>query len=95
MSIIGAAIITFFAMGLMTMHMSRSTLQRMAGYALWCDLLVHGTVLYVFFGTSTLGLLQAELSAIFFTLALRAYRYMRGYQRLEGGRWITYTGVLQ
>lgn len=92
MSIIGAALITFFAMFCITWHLSRTTCQRIAGYALFVDLLIHGSVLYVFLGTSTLGLMQAELSAIFFTLALRGYRFAFGYQRVARGRWVLYPG---
>lgn len=93
MSIIGAALITFFAMFCITWHLSRATCQRIAGYALLVDLLIHGSVLYVFLGTSTLGLMQAELSAIFFTFALRGYRFAFGYQRVAGGRWVLYPGA--
>ena len=93
MSVIGAALISFFGIVLLSWHLSRSTMQRIVGYAGYIDLMLHGSVIYLFIGTSTLGLMQAELSAIFFTLALRAYRYLRGYQRFERMRWVTYAGV--
>ena len=95
MSIFGAALITFFAMFAMTWHLSRSTCQRIAGYALLVDITVHGTVLWLFLGKSTLGLMQAELSAIFVTLAIRGYRYLYGYQRLHGTTWMLYPGMLR
>ena len=44
---------------------------------------IHTTVIVLFLGTSTLGLMQAELSAIMFSLSLRVYRYLFGYSRLE------------
>lgn len=95
MSVIGAALITFFAMALLAWHFAPSTKRKVAGYALLCDIVVHGTVIYMFFGTSTLGLMQAELSAIFFTITLRTYRYLFGYERLVRGRWVQYAGVLR
>lgn len=93
MSIMGAALITFFALVCVTWHLSRTTCQRIVGYALLVDLLVHGTVIYVFMGKSTLGLMQAELSAIFVTLAIRGYRHAFGYQRIVAGRWVLYPGA--
>lgn len=92
MSVFGAALITFFALMLLTWHMRPGTKRKVAGYALPVDLLVHGTVIYLFFGTSTLGLMQAELSAIFFTVALRTYRYLHGYERLVRGHWVRFAG---
>lgn len=93
MSVIGAAMISFFGIVLLSWHLSRTTMQRIVGYAGFIDMALHGSVIYLFIGTSTLGLMQAELSAIFFTLALRAYRYLRGYQRFERMRWVTYAGI--
>jgi hypothetical protein len=82
MSVIGAAIITFFAFSLLCLHLSRTQLRRVAGYAAWFDVTIHTTVIVLFLGTSTLGLMQAELSAIMFSLSLRMYRYLFGYSRL-------------
>lgn len=93
MSVFGAALVSFFGLFLLSWHLQRSTMQRIAGYAMWVDLLLHGSIIYMFMGTSTLGLMQAELSAIFFTIALRGYRYVRGYQRFERMRWVTYSGA--
>lgn len=82
MSVIGAALITFFGFALLSTHLGRTGMMRLAGYSGWMDLIVHGTVITLFLGTSTLGLMQAELSAIMFTVALRSYRYFIGYSRL-------------
>lgn len=82
MSVLGAAIISFFGFTLIAWHLKRSQLQKLAGFALWIDITLHVGVLAMFIGTSTLGLLQAELSAIMFSLALRAYRKLFGYQKL-------------
>ena len=45
-------------------------------------------------GTSTLGLLQAELCGIFVSLYLRAIAKLGGYERLVRGRWMFYPGVM-
>lgn len=94
MSVLAAALVSFLGIVLLATHLSRDSMQRIAGYAGWVDMLLHGSVLYMFLGTSTLGLMQAELAAVFFTIALRTYRYVRGYQQLHRGRWVTYQGVL-
>lgn len=99
MSVLGAAIISTFAVLLVTWHLPRSTLRKFVGYALWIDIVVHVGVIALFMGTSTLGLMQAELSAIFITIAIRIYRYLHGYSRLrrEGAllRWRVTPGKLQ
>ena len=94
MSVLGAAFITYFAIFALTWHMSRTTCQRLAGYALLMDILIHGSVIWLFFGKSTLGLMQAELSAIFFTLTIRTYRWTHGYLVLRSGRWVLYPGAI-
>ena len=94
MSVLGAALITFFGFGLLCMHLRPHWLRRIAGYAALFDITVHCTVIYLFMGTSTLGLMQAELSAILFTLTLRGYRWLFGFEKLHGLRWVRYTGKL-
>lgn len=93
MSVLAAALISFFAMMLLTIHLSRTTMRRIAGYALVFDIMLHAGVLYMFMGTSTLGLLQAELSAIMATVSLRAYRLCLGYEKLTAKGWVRYTGI--
>lgn len=93
MSVLAAALISFFSIVLITWHMKPCTKRRIVGYALWIDICLHGAVLYMFMGTSTLGLLQAELSAIFVSLAIRAYRSLKGYERFERMRWVRYAGI--
>lgn len=94
MSILIAALISFFAFAMLTFHLSPQARRRIAGYAGWVDLAVHGTVIFLFMGTSTLGLIQAEASAILFSLSLRTYRWLKGYERLAGGRWVRFPGVM-
>ncbi len=93
MSVLAAAFISFFAMMLLTIHLSRTTMRRICGYALVVDVLMHGSVIWLFMGTSTLGLLQAELSAIMATVSLRAYRLCLGYEKLTTKGWVRYTGI--
>lgn len=93
-----AAFVTFFVFFLMLRHLSAQTVRRLFGYALWLDLCVHGTILIMFLGTSTMGLLQAEAAGILFTLYIRFYRWGWGYERYESwpGRglcWVRYPGV--
>lgn len=83
MSVLGAAIISFFSFTLLAWHLKREQLRKLAGFAMWIDICLHGTVLAMFLGTSTLGLMQAELSAIMFSLSLRGYRLLFGYRKLE------------
>lgn len=94
MSVLAAALITFFGFGLLCTHLRPHWLRRIAGYAMWFDIIVHCTVIYLFMGTSTLGLMQAELSAIMFTVALRSYRWLFGFEKLRGFKWVRYTGKL-
>lgn len=94
MSVLAAALISFFGFVLLMTHLEPQTRRRIAGYAGFIDMTLHATVLYVFFGTSTLGLLQAELSAIMFTVSLRTYRWLNGFERFEKLRWVRYAGVL-
>lgn len=82
MSVLGAALISFFSFALIAWHLKREQLQKLAGFALPIDLILHTSILAMFIGTSTLGLMQAELSAILFTLAMRGYRKLFGYQKL-------------
>lgn len=96
MSVLGAAIISFFSFMLLATHLSRFQLRRLAGYAMWIDITLHGGVIFLFIGTSTLGLMQAELAAIMFSCSLRTYRYLFGYSRLVRDgmllRWKTVNG---
>lgn len=94
MSVLAAALISFFSLALISMHLSPQSRRRIVGYALWIDIILHGGVLYMFMGTSTLGLLQAELSAIFISLAIRLYRKLYGFERFKKLRWVRYAGTL-
>lgn len=94
MSVLAAALVSFFSLVLISWHLSPRAVRRIVGYPLIVDLLLHGTVIYVFYGTSTLGLLQAELSAIFVSITLRIYRKLYGWEQLHGARWVRYAGRL-
>jgi hypothetical protein len=92
MSVMFAAIISFLAITMLLTHLSQRAVRRLVGYAGWVDLLLHGTVIALFMGTSTLGLLQAELTAVLFSLSLRGYRRLWGYERLTTSGWKRYAG---
>lgn len=92
-----AAFVTFTVFFLLLKHLSPQTVRRLFGYALWIDIALHGSILMMFLGTSTMGLLQAEAAGIMFSLYIRFYRWAWGYERYESwpGRglcWIRYTG---
>lgn len=94
MSWLLAAIVSFASIALLLTHLSPRTMLRIAGYAGWVDLVLHGTIIYLFFGTSTLGLLQAEAAGILFSVALRTYRWAFGYERLRAMRWVRHPGFI-
>lgn len=83
MSVLGAALISFFAMMLIATHLNLVQLRRVLGYTMYVDIALHGTIIALFVGTSTLGLMQAELSAILFSVTLRVARWAIGYSRLS------------
>lgn len=94
MSMLFAALVSFLSIALLITHLDAKWMRRIAGYAGWCDLLLHGLMFYLFFGTSTLGFLQAEAAAILFSLWLRAYRRMAGYERMGIKGWVRYAGTM-
>jgi hypothetical protein len=96
MSIIFAALISFCGMMLIIHHLSAHWMRRLVGYKGWIDLMLHGTIIYLFFGTSTLGLLQAEAAGIMFSIYLRVYRKLFGYElwNIKRFRWERWRGAL-
>jgi hypothetical protein len=94
MSWLLAALVSFASIALMLTHLSPRTMLRLVGYAGFVDVLLHSTILYMFVGTSTLGLLQAEACGIMFSVGLRLYRKLFGYMRLKNFRWVTHPGVI-
>lgn len=92
MSIIFAAMISFISILLLSKHLRPAGMRRLVGYAGWVDLTMHGGILWMFLGTSTLGLLQAEAAGIMISLYLRWYRKYQGYERLTYNGWQRYAG---
>jgi hypothetical protein len=92
MSMLFAALVSFLSIALLVTHVDAKWMRRIAGHAGTADLILHITVFYMFFGTSTLGFLQAEASAILFSIALRTYRSLLGYERLTIKGWVRYAG---
>ncbi len=89
-----AGFVSFFSFVLLMTHLRPGTLRLLVGYKGVVDVLLHGTILWMFFGTSTMGLLQAEAAGICFSLYLRFYSWAFGYERYVGGRRMRYFGVL-
>jgi hypothetical protein len=94
MSMLFAALISFLSIALIVSHFSAHTVRRFVGYAKWVDIALHLTVFAMFIGTSTMGLLQAEAAAIMFSIGLRTYRWLFGYEVLTMKGWVRYAGVL-
>lgn len=94
MSWLIAAIISFGSFALIATHLSPRFVRRAMGYAIWIDVFMHVSILYMFIGTSTLGLLQAEAAGIMFSLSFRIYRYLFGYERLTIKGWRRFEGKL-
>lgn len=88
-----AALISFVSIMILASHMSPQARRRLVGYCGWVDLCLHGTIIWLFVGTSTLGLMQAEASAILISITLRAYRWSKGYERIKNGKWTRYAGA--
>lgn len=96
-TILAAALISFFSISLlMNAYLTPATRYKVAGqWAGRIDLLIHSTVILMFVGTSTLGLIQAELAAIIWTLYNRYfYRWYRGasYKNVRG-KWVFEPGI--
>lgn len=94
--ILAAALISLVSVLLVVSHLEAQTVRRIVGYQFQVDLILHASILCLFIGTSTLGLIQAEAAGIGFSLWLRAYRKLRGYERYDTGTksWIRYAGWL-
>jgi len=96
-TILAAALISFFSISLlMNAYLEPVTRYKVAGqWAGRIDLLIHGTVILMFMGTSTLGLIQAELAAIIWTLYNRYfYRWFRGASyKNSRNKWYFVPGV--
>lgn len=91
---LSAAAVTFVGILLLLAHLPSHWARRLAGYAGPVDLLLHGALIYMFIGTSTTGLLQAEAAGICVSLLVRTYRWLLGYEKLSYKGWTRYAGVL-
>ena len=91
-----ATFVSFVSFMLIVSHAPPRWLRRMVGYKAIVDIVLHVTILWMFFGTSTEGLLQAEAAGIGFSIFLRLYRKLAGYERFNTRtlKWTRYTGVL-
>jgi hypothetical protein len=87
------ALVTFVAFWLLLSHIPAKTMRRIVGHKGWFDVILHTTVIILFFGTFE-GLMQAEAAAIMFSLFLRGYAYFAGYERLTRKGWVRHSGRL-
>lgn len=88
--------VTFVSFMLIINHVSAKTMRRLVGYKGWFDVLMHSTILYMFLGTSTEGLMQAEAAGILFSIYVRLYAQLLGYERYVRGRgWVRYAGRIK
>ncbi len=87
-----AAFVSFISFMLVIHHIPKHIMRRIVGYKGWFDVLLHGTILYMFMGTSTMGLLQAEGAGICFSLYLRFYSWAFGYEKLIDWSWQRFAG---
>jgi hypothetical protein len=94
MTMLSAAAVTFAGLLLLLGHLPSHWARRLAGYAGLLDLLLHGALLCMFLGTSTVGLLQAEAAGICVSLFIRIYRRLLGYEKLTRRGWRRHAGLL-
>jgi hypothetical protein len=95
--IVIAGFITFLSFWIVLHFMPPRLVRRIMGTRPWLDLVLHGGVIVLFLGAPTM-LIQAELSAIMFSLAITIYRKLFGYEKLQRSglklRWMRYAGVM-
>lgn len=89
-----AAFVTFVSFLLVLTHLPAHWMRRLVGYCGFVDIVLHVSIISLFLGTSTQGLLQAEAAGICFSLYLRGYRWLLGYERFEAFKWMRYSGRL-
>lgn len=82
-----AAFVSFFSFWLLMRYIPRDVMRVIVGHAWVIDIPLHVGILWMFLGTSTNGLLQAEAAGILFSLYLRWYRKAYGYKRLTLKGW--------
>jgi hypothetical protein len=92
--IFAEALVSFAAFFLLLSHLSSRGMRRLVGYKALADIVLHGTVLFMFFGTSTEGLIQAEAAAVLFSVYLRVYVWAKGWERFDWKqlRWRRFAG---
>jgi len=88
------AVITAGAFATIFMGFGPKWMRRLVGYHVPFNVVLHGAVLWLFFGTAGYALIQAEAAAIMLTASLYLYRKLFGYERLIGLRWTRFSGVL-
>lgn len=74
-----AAFVSYFGIWFLLQHLSAQTMRRLMAHKGLLDLTIHSTILYLFWGTSTMGLLQAEAAGLMLSVYIRWYRFAYGY----------------
>lgn len=92
--IVIAGFITFLSFWIVLHFMPPRVVRRIMGTRPWLDILLHGGVIVLFIGAPTM-LIQAELSAIMFSLAITIYRKLNGYEKLTLRGWKRYSGIVR
>lgn len=87
------AFVTFTSFWMLIRHIGRPTMRKLVGYKGVVDVLLHGTIIMMFLGTSTDGLIQAEAAGIMFSIYLRLYSKFVGYSRMVDGHWVNFPGA--
>lgn len=91
-----ATFVSFISFSLLIAHVSPAMMRKLVGYKGWVDITLHSGILFLFFGTSTEGLLQAEAAGILFSIWLRLYAKFVGWSRFDWRqrKWRHFQGPL-
>lgn len=94
--IIFAAMLTFVSIMLVLSHLGPVWMRRVVGRKGLADLVLHTTILTLFLGTSTMGLLQAEAAGICLSIFLRLYYKFVGHEQYnrKTKKWVRTFGPL-
>ena len=68
--------------------------RRIVGYGFISDITVH-IVLQSLFGGDSAGRAGMLFAGILINVTMHVYRYMLGYEKLRGGKWVRFTGLVR
>lgn len=92
-----AAFVTFISITLLMLNLPPHWMRRAAGYKFLVDLTVFIAIAVYFASASTDGRFQIMAAGILFSLWIRGYRWLFGYEVFDFSkrRWQPYEGVLK